>query len=54
MEARFWPSIGSGSSNRRKKKKKRWEEEEAKKSVLIVLNNVNDLTAPGEVAMVPE
>lgn len=54
MEARFWPSIGSGSSNRRKKKKKRWEEEEAKKSVLIVLNNVNDLTAPGEVAMVPD
>lgn len=51
MEPRFWPSVGSGSSDWRKEKKRRWEEEEARKSLLMVLNNADGLTASGEVAV---
>lgn len=51
MEARFWPSVGSGSSDWRKEKRQRWGEEEARNSLLWVLNNADGLTASAEVAM---
>lgn len=48
-EPRFWPSVGSGSSNWRKEKKQRWEERK-QESHFFLLNNADGLTASTEVA----